>query len=168
MNPVTDRVMCEGDTTLILQWLTAFLRFTAKLSKYDSIQVLKFIKSMLNKPHYLDQRQLLFGLSPFTRDNTFTCVHNLIELVQFTNNKELTFFELVNLSGISNHTIHEKLSMIDVQTCTSRLSGGDRGILVVFGNRNFQFGKNELLLLPFIRNKLAECQLHEFQSGKYA
>ena len=59
------------------------------------------------------------------------------------------------------------MSIIDAQTCTSRLPGGERGILVVFGNRNFQFGKNELTLLPFIRKKLTECQLHDFQSSKY-
>ena len=165
MDPLTARVINEGDTSTILRWLTEFLRYTAKLSKYDSTQVLKFMKSILNKSQFLDQRQLLFSLFPYTRANTVLCVYNLVKLVQFTNNKELTSFELVNLSGISNQTIHKMLSKVDAQTCTFRLRGGDRGVLVVFGECNFQFEKNELISLPFVGKRMTDCQLHEFQSG---
>ena len=88
---MTARVINKGNTKIILQWLSEFLRYVAKLSKYENTQVLKFIKSILNKPQYLDQRQILFSLFPFTRESTLPCVHNLVKIVQFTNNNELKY-----------------------------------------------------------------------------
>ena len=167
MDSLTARVLNKGNTKITLQWLSEFLRYVAKLSKYESTQVLNFIKSILNKSQYLDQRQILFSLFPFTRESTLPCIHNLVKIVQFTNNKELTSFELVKLSGFSNQMIHEKLSQKDVQTCTIRLRGGDRGVLIVFGECGFQFGKKELVSLPFVVKRMTDCQMHNFLNSNF-
>ena len=158
MDLLSVRVKMQAKNESILCWLSGFLRYTAKLDKYNSLAIIKFVRSTLEKKiQFLDQRQLFFNLLPYLGDATVTCICNIVRLIQFSNNKHLMTYKLSKLSGIENKLLYEKLSENAELMCLKRERGGDEATCVVFGKCYINCGWQSIGKKDILIEKSVEC-----------